>query len=197
MNKIEQLKQEKDGLDVWPDLLDYAAADANWEDIPEDDLQRMKWYGVFHRPQTPGKFMMRLRLTGGRMTAAQARTIACLVRRSDVPQLDITSRQNIQLRGIALRDVPGMLEDLSNVGIHTRQTGMDNVRNFIGCPLAGIDGMELFDSTPLLQALADAQLVAGKDLSNLPRKVNGRHCRLPRRLRSRPVPGHRLRPRDG
>lgn len=46
MNKVEELKQQKDGLDVWPDLLRYAAADAQWEDIPEDELQRMKWYGV-------------------------------------------------------------------------------------------------------------------------------------------------------
>ncbi len=102
--------------------------------------------------------MMRLRITGGRLAAHQACTIASIVRRAEVHALDITSRQNIQLRGIALRDVPQMLTDLSNVGIHTRQTGMDNVRNFIGCPLAGIDGMELFDSTPLLVALADAQL---------------------------------------
>ncbi len=41
MNKIEELKQEKDGLDVWPDLLRYAEADGPWEEIPEDDLQRM------------------------------------------------------------------------------------------------------------------------------------------------------------
>jgi ferredoxin-nitrite reductase len=49
---------------------------------------------------------------------------------------------------------------------------MDNIRNFIGCPLAGIDGMELFDSTPLLNAIAEAHQMAGKAMSNLPRKLN-------------------------
>ncbi len=78
MNKIEVLKAEKDGLDVWPDLLRYAAEDTPVDQIPEDDLQRMKWYGVFHRPQTPGTFMMRLRLAGGRATSAQLRVIAGL-----------------------------------------------------------------------------------------------------------------------
>ncbi len=171
-NKIEALKAAKDGLDVWPDLLRYAAGNTPVEEIPEDDLQRLKWHGVFHRPQTPGKFMMRLRITGGRLTAGQARVVASIARSTHSPQVDITSRQNLQLRGVDLRDVPCVLETLAGAGLGARQTGMDNVRNFTGCPLAGIDGMELFDSTALLEALADAHLAAGKEFSNLPRKFN-------------------------
>ena len=172
MNKIEELKAEKDGLDVLPDLLRYAAADTPVEDIPEDDLQRMKWYGVFHRPQKPGTFMMRLRVTGGALRAAQLTAIADIASEHGPESFDITTRQNIQLRDVALRDVPDIFLKLANVGLHTRQTGMDNVRNFIGCPLAGVDGMELFDSSTILEALAEAQLVAGKEFSNLPRKFN-------------------------
>jgi len=171
-NKIETWKMAKDGLDIWPDLLRYAAENTPVEEIPEDDLQRLKWYGVFHRPQTPGKFMMRLRITGGRLSADQVRAVAAIAHATALPQVDITSRQNIQLRGIALRDVPGILAALAAVGLGARQTGMDNVRNFIGCPLAGIDGMEFFDSTPLVEALAKAHLQAGKQFSNLPRKLN-------------------------
>ena len=172
MNKFEQMKHDKDGLDVWPDLLRYAAENTPVEDIPEDDLNRMKWYGVFHRPQVPGTFMMRLRITGGGMTSTQARAIACLGREFGHGSVDITTRQNIQLRGLRLADIPTILERLSNAGMHTLQTGMDNVRNLIGCPLAGIDGMELFDSTPLLMAVAEVHQVAGKEFSNLPRKLN-------------------------
>ena len=171
MNKFETMKSEKDGLDVWPDLLAYAARRTPVAEIPADELNRMKWYGVFHRPQKPGTFMIRLRLTGGQMSATQARAIARIAQ-AHGGFADITSRQNVQLRDMELHHVPGILQALSDAGIHTLQTGMDNVRNFVGCPLAGIDGMELFDSRPLLEAIAEAHLVARKEFSNLPRKFN-------------------------
>lgn len=172
MNKFEAFKAEKDGLDIWPDLLRYAEERTPCDQIPEEDFHRMKWYGVFHRPQKPGTFMMRLRLSGGRLTAAQARAISDVSREFGGGTLDLTTRQNVQLRDLALPDIPAIIERLSSVGISTRQTGMDNVRNIIGCPLAGIDGMELFDSTPLVESLTSAYLDAGKAFSNLPRKFN-------------------------
>ncbi len=172
MNKVEALKTEKDGLDVCPDLLSYAEQGTPVEAIPGDDLQRMKWYGVFHRPQRPGTFMLRLRITGGQLHASQMKAIASVSRRWAHGDADLTSRQAVQLRDLRLRDIPAALQALSNAGLQTLQTGMDNVRNFIGCPLAGVDGMELFDSTPILTAMAEAHLVARKEFSNLPRKMN-------------------------
>lgn len=170
-NKFEAMKAEKDGLDVWPDLLRYAAEDTPVDQIPDDDLQRMKWYGVFHRPQTPGTFMMRLRLPGGRATSDQLRVIASLAEAGTHPYLDVTSRQNIQLRGFRLPDVPGMIEALRSAGVLAQQTGLDNVRNIMGCPLAGIDGNEVFDATDLVEALVDPYL-GDRAYSNLPRKFN-------------------------
>jgi ferredoxin-nitrite reductase len=170
-NKFEAMKAEKDGLDVWPDLLRYAAEDTPVDQIPDDDLQRMKWYGVFHRPQTPGTFMMRLRLPGGRATSEHLRVIASLAEAGTHPYLDVTSRQNIQLRGFRLPDVPGMIEALRSAGVLSQQTGLDNVRNIMGCPLAGIDGNEVLDATDLVEALVDPYL-GDRAYSNLPRKFN-------------------------
>ena len=133
-NKFEAMKAEMDGLDVWPDLLRYATEDTPVDQIPDDDLQRMKWYGVFHRPQTPGTSMMRLRLPGGRATSEQLRVIAGLAEAGTHPYLDVASRQNIQLRGFRLPDVPGMIEALPSAGVLCQQTGLDNVRNIMGCP---------------------------------------------------------------
>jgi len=171
-NKFELMKAEKDGLDIWPDLLRYAAEDVPIDQIPEDDINRMKWYGVFHRPQRPGTFMLRLRVSGGMLRANQLRAIAALSRDLGHNEIDLTTRQNVQLRGLRLKDIPGLLSRLSDAGLHSTQTGMDNVRNVIGCPLAGADGMELFDSTPLVRAISDALLIARKEYSNLPRKLN-------------------------
>lgn len=172
MNKFEAMKAAKDGLDVWPDLLRYAAARTPVAEIPPDDLDRMKWYGVFHRKQTPGLFMMRLRLPGGRLTGTQLRAIAGLARAFGHGAADITTRQNIQLRALTLPDIPAVIERLAVAGVTARQSGMDNVRNIVGCPLAGIDAGELYDTTALTADLQQAFLAARKTFSNLPRKLN-------------------------
>jgi len=99
-NRIETLKTEKDGLDVWPDLLRYAREGTPIEAIPEDDLERMKWYGVFHRKQTPGYFMMRLRTPGGRLSSDQLRVLAAVARDFGHGTADLTTRENVQLRGL-------------------------------------------------------------------------------------------------
>jgi len=74
MNKIEEYKTEKDGLDVLQDVPRYAAE--GWEAIPEGDKERLKWAGVFFRRQTPGYFMMRVRIPNGIATATQPRVLA-------------------------------------------------------------------------------------------------------------------------
>jgi len=171
MNAIETLKRDLDGLDAFPRLLDYAAHDTPVAEIPEDDLQRMKWFGVFHRPQKPGTFMMRLRLSGGMVTAPQLRVLAGIAE-AHGGQADITSRQNIQLRELTLPKIPAILRDLAAAGIAANQTGLDNVRTIMGCPVAGLDRGELFDATPVVRALSEAHRRAGKEFSNLPRKFN-------------------------
>ena len=79
MNKVEVLKAEKDGLDIKESIARYA--ELGWEEIPEEDIQRLKWYGVFLRNPTPGFFMIRVRIPGGRTTTEQIRTLAYLAKR--------------------------------------------------------------------------------------------------------------------
>lgn len=73
MNKIEEYKKEKDGLDILHDVPRYAAE--GWEAITDGDKERRKWAGVFFRRQTPGHFMMRLRIPNGILSAVQLRAI--------------------------------------------------------------------------------------------------------------------------
>src|SRR5438552_3035104 len=121
------MKSEKDGLDVLPDLLRYAQERTPIEVIPADDLDRMKWYGIFHRKQTPGYFMMRLRTPGGRLTGQQMLAIADIAREFGRGGVDITTRQNVQLRWLQLPDFPEILRRLEAAGLTSRQSGMDNV----------------------------------------------------------------------
>ncbi|MFP4008015.1 MAG: ferredoxin--nitrite reductase [Spirulinaceae cyanobacterium] len=175
LNKFEKFKAEKDGLAVKDELEHFA--EIGWEAVDKTDLeQRLKWLGVFYRPVTPGKFMLRLRVPNGILNVAQMQTLAGIVQRyGDDGSADITTRQNIQLRGIRLEDVPDIFGQLKAVGLTSVQSGMDNVRNITGSPVAGINGDELIDTRPLVKAVQDMITNSGEgnsEFTNLPRKFN-------------------------
>jgi len=169
VNKIEQIKAEKDGLDVGDEIPRYARLGA--DAIEEGDVERLKWWGIFLRRHTPGHFMMRIRIPNGITSAAQLAAIGEISERYGRGFADITTRQQIQLRWVRIDDVPTILERLREVGLVTLQTGMDNVRNVIGCAAAGLAPGELFDASPVARAFTDV-FVGNKAYTNLPRKFN-------------------------
>src|SRR5690242_19372105 len=140
MNKFEEIKAERDGLDVLPDIARYARD--GWQTITDDDKARMKWYGLFFRKHTPGYFMLRLRIPNGIATSAQCRTLADITLDFGCEELDVTTRQQVQLRWFRIEHVPEIFDRLRAAGIEHRQTGMDNVRGVMGCALAGLSRHE-------------------------------------------------------
>lgn len=175
LNKFEKFKAEKDGLAVKAQLEEFASI--GWEAMDETDREhRLKWLGVFFRPVTPGKFMMRMRIPNGILTSQQMRVLGEVVRSlGDDGNADITTRQNIQLRGIRIEDLPDIFRRLKAVGLTSVQSGMDNVRNITGDAVAGIDGDELFDTRELANQIQDMITNNGEgnpEFTNLPRKFN-------------------------
>lgn len=175
LNKLEKAKAAKDGLDVKDELEHFAKI--GWEAVDKQDLElRLKWLGVFYRPKTPGKFMLRLRVPNGVLNSAQMRVLADAIQRyGEEGTGDITTRQNIQLRGIRIEDLPDIFAKLKSVGLTSIQSGMDNVRNLTGSPVAGIDPDELIDTREMMQKLQDMITNKGEGnyaFSNLPRKFN-------------------------
>ncbi|MCA2506395.1 MAG: ferredoxin--nitrite reductase [Microcystis sp. M54BS1] len=175
LNKFEKFKAEKDGLAI-KDELDHFAK-IGWEAMDKTDLEhRLKWVGVFYRPVTPGKFMMRLRVPNGIISGEQMRVLGEIVQRyGDDGNADITTRQNLQLRGIRIEDIPDIFQRLKSVSMTSVQSGMDNVRNITGSPMAGLDADELIDTRELVQKVQDMITNCGQgnyQFSNLPRKFN-------------------------
>ena len=175
LNKFEKLKAEKDGLAVKAELEQFAQI--GWEAMDATDREhRLKWLGIFFRPVTPGKFMMRLRLPSGVITSNQTRTLAEIVQRyGDDGSADITTRQNLQLRGIRIEDLPDIFRRLKAADLTSIQSGMDNVRNITGSPVAGLDADELMDTRELAIQVQDMITNKGEGnpaFSNLPRKFN-------------------------
>jgi NAD(P)H-dependent nitrite reductase large subunit len=169
LNKIERYKKEKDGLDILPEVPQLAQT--GWEAIGDGDRERLKWAGVFFRRQTPGRFMMRVRMSNGLTNAEQLAMLANISLEFGTGQLDITTRQQIQLRGFGIEHVPEIWRRLDRVGLASLQTGMDNVRNVIGCPVAGLTPRELFDASPIVHDFT-RRFLNNKEFTNLPRKFN-------------------------
>ena len=169
MNKIEAYKEEENGLDVKEDLTRYAVE--GWETITDGDKERLKWLGVFFRRQTPGNFMMRLRIPNGVSNSAQFRSIASVSSDFGKDFADITTRQQIQLRWFQIDQVQEIWERLEAVGIVSLQTGMDNIRGIVGCPVAGLTPNELFDASPVAREYNDI-FVGDRAYTNLPPKFN-------------------------
>ncbi|NER81016.1 MAG: ferredoxin--nitrite reductase [Leptolyngbya sp. SIO1D8] len=175
LNKFEKFKAEKDGLAVKAELQKFA--ELGWESVDETDLtQRLKWLGIFFRPVTPGKFMLRMRMPNGILSSQKMRVLAEAVQRyGDDGSADITTRQNIQLRGVRLEDIPDIFQRFEAVGLTSVQSGMDNVRNITGSPVAGIDASELIDTRGLVRKLQDMitdRSQGNLEFTNLPRKFN-------------------------
>ena len=174
-NKFEKFKAEKDGLAVKEELNYFA--EIGWEALDKTDLeQRLKWLGIFYRPVTPGKFMLRMRTPNGILTSQQVRVLAEIIQRyGEDGSADITTRQNIQLRGVRLEDIPDIFSRIKEAGMTSMQSGMDNVRNITGSPVAGLDGDELIDTRNLVQKVQDMITNCGEgnpEFTNLPRKFN-------------------------
>ncbi|MBE9017276.1 ferredoxin--nitrite reductase [Chroococcidiopsidales cyanobacterium LEGE 13417] len=181
LNKVEQAKAKKHPLLLKQELEHFAQI--GWEAM--DEFERdfgLKWLGFFHRPVTPGKFMMRMRIPNGILTSTQMRVLADIVQRycqgagfQNQGNADITTRQNLQLRGIRIEDIADIINILAQAGLTCVQSGMDNVRNITGSPVAGIDANELIDTRGLCRILQDAITNNGEgnlELSDLPRKFN-------------------------
>ena len=171
LSKIEQAKAELCGLELAPRLEQLGRE--GWEALDEATLTiQLKWLGIFFRPVTPGRFMVRLRLPNGVISAEQLELLAETIDRcGEHGSADITTRQNLQLRGLLLEDMAPLMVALEAMGLTSRQSGHDNPRNITGNPLAGIDPDEIVDTRPLVLAI-QARLLGPTGPRNLPRKFN-------------------------
>jgi sulfite reductase beta subunit-like hemoprotein len=166
-NSVERLKREKSPLGILGELPSLIAM--GYADIPEEDIVRMKWWGLYHDKPKVGTFMLRIKLPAGRITPAQLRAVGELSTRYGKGAGELTTRQTIQLHNLTLASLPAVFAELDGVGLTTAGGCGDAVRNVTGCPLAGVTENELFDVTPVIDEVTRF-FYGNPDYSNLPRK---------------------------
>jgi ferredoxin-nitrite reductase len=164
----EVAKREKHPFDTWDEMAANAAAGRFPKGL---DIFRHKFHGLFYVAPNQDSFMLRLRLPGGIVSGHQARGLADVAERFGGGYLDITTRANLQIREIGAAHPIEVLQAIDELGISSRGSGADNIRNLTGSPAAGIDAQEVYDTRPLTRALYH-HILNHRELFGLPRKFN-------------------------
>ena len=166
-NFIERLKRDRPPLNVRDELPELI--ERGYEDIPEEDVVRLYWWGLAHDKPKIGTFMVRVKVAGGLVNATQLRALANIAQEYGRNEAELTTRQGIQLHWVKMERLDSVMKDLEAVGLTTSGAEGDTVRNITGCPVAGLIPEEPFDVTPVLKEVAN-HFYGNLDYSNLPRK---------------------------
>ena len=179
--RAERLKREKNPWEAFDEIVAFARTGRS-SVLPEWAEFYFKWWGIYTQGDGAGVtggsggtgkaseyFMMRIGVPGGIATSKQLRAVGFLAKNHAQDLADITTRQAIQLHWLTTESLPKAIEAIDAVGLSPRGACGDVVRNVTGCPLAGLDGHELIDASPLAKAVA-RELSGNKEFYNLPRK---------------------------
>ncbi len=164
----ERVKRELHPLDAYSQIVENAI---NNRAPDKEEIFRFKWNGLFFLTPNKEAFMSRLRIPGGKLTTFQLRELASIAKELTSGYVQITTRANFQMRLIQPKDCPEFLRRVQSVGLHTRGSGADNIRNITANPTAGVDPVELIDVMPLCQELAQI-IINDRSFYDLPRKFN-------------------------
>lgn len=164
----EKWKREEHPFDAYPRLKDQTARD----EFPKaPDNFRWRYYGLFYVAPAQDAYMCRLRIPNGILNHWQFAGVADIADRFAAPYAHVTTRANLQIREIPARRGIDVIEAIQELGLSSRHSGADNIRNVTGDATAGIGRFELLDTRPYARAW-NFHVQNERALSGLPRKFN-------------------------
>lgn len=169
VNKIEKLKETKTPMEVYNRLDTICANGLDNLDDGESGFF-LKCFGAFLKKD--GRFMLRVRIPGGQISMEQVANIGELAKEYGDDYVDITTRQQVELRYIKLKNLGKVLKGLESVGISTFQTGVDNFRNIVTSSFDGLGEKSIIETKPIIDALQSIFLNKEEWIGTLPRKFN-------------------------
>ncbi|MDE3196557.1 MAG: nitrite/sulfite reductase [Acidobacteriota bacterium] len=137
--------------------------------ITDDDFRPYRLrFGCYGQRQA-GVQMMRTKVPGGLLTAAQMDRLADVADAVGGGKGHLTTRQNMQFHFVPLAQFADAMHMLHDVGMTSREACYNTVRNVTACPYAGLTRHEVFDVRPWSRKVAYAFL--RKSLTDsMPRK---------------------------
>jgi ferredoxin-nitrite reductase len=164
----EKYKREEHPFDAYPRLKEQALTNA--PPSPADNF-RWRYYGLFYVAPAQDSYMCRLRIPNGILKHWQFAGMADLAERLCGPFCHVTTRANLQVREIPPKHAVELIEGIQDLGLCSRGSGADNIRNVTGTPTAGIDPQELLDTRAHAREW-HYHILNDRSLTGLPRKFN-------------------------
>ncbi|HET9687894.1 MAG TPA: NirA family protein, partial [Pseudolabrys sp.] len=164
----EKFKRELHPFDAYERLKEQARK--NEAPKPADNF-RWRFYGLFYVAPAQTSYMCRLRIPNGILTHWQLSGLANLAEKYAGGYSHVTTRANLQMREIEPKNAVAMVEAIQDLGLCSRGSGADNIRNVTGTPTAGIDPDELIDTRPYAREW-HFHILNERALYGLPRKFN-------------------------
>ncbi len=168
LNDQEKFKRDEHPFDAYPRLV--KQAENNEAPKPQDNF-RWRYYGIFYVAPTQASYMCRLRIPNGILKHWQFAGVADLAENFGGPYAHVTTRANLQLREIEPKDAINIIEGLQDLGLCSRGSGADNIRNVTGTSTAGIDRQEILDTRKYAREW-HFHILNERALYGLPRKFN-------------------------
>ena len=164
----EMFKREQHPFDAYARLTEQARG--NTPPSPADNF-RWRYFGLFHVAPAQNSYMCRLRMPNGILKHWQFTGVADLAEAHGGGYTHVTTRANIQIREIEPKSSVALIEGIQDLGLCSRGSGADNIRNVTGTPTAGIDPQELIDTRPYAREW-HYHILNDRSLYGLPRKFN-------------------------
>ncbi|MEH2027692.1 precorrin-3B synthase [Nostoc sp.] len=127
--------------------------------------------GLFYATPAADGILSRVRIPGGIISSQQCRAIADIAEQHGGGYIDVTNRANLQVREIRTGINAEVLKYLQDMGLGSDNTVVDQIRNIMTSPTAGIDPQELIDTRPFVQGWDD-YIAAHPALSGLSAKFS-------------------------
>lgn len=125
--------------------------------------------GIYEQRQD-GRYMLRIRCTGGLITPRQLRRVAEVGAKVNCSHIHLTTRQEVQIHHVSIDDATPALLLLKEEGLATQGGGGNTVRNMLVNEQGGISLRQAFDPYPYAIGLT-TRLIAEKDSWSMPRKL--------------------------
>jgi sulfite reductase (NADPH) hemoprotein beta-component len=117
---------------------------------PEQFLPLRLQNGLYVQRLAP---MLRINVPYGMLNSAQLRKLAHIARFYDKGYCHVSTRQNIQFNWPDLTEVPDILSELADVGMHGTQSSGNCIRNTTSDQFAGIAPDEVVDPRPYCEII--------------------------------------------
>jgi sulfite reductase (NADPH) hemoprotein beta-component len=122
-------------------------------EMAPDDWRRYRLTRGTYGQRQDGVQMLRVKAPQGVVSSGQMRAFATVASKYSRGFGHVTTRQNIQLHFVLLKDCEDAMRILADEGLTTREACGNAVRNVTGCPYMGTSHSEIFDVYPYAEAL--------------------------------------------